>query len=106
MAAAILIGDAPASAMALSFSLSSADQGRISGIITHTPPTERRLFPVALVGCNRLVRQQQRTDDSLPDLVRDMLSNKFKRFLQVAQAANPRQVIQRDLYRLLVQGFR
>jgi hypothetical protein len=35
-----------------------------------------------------------------------MLSNKFKRFLQVAQAANPRQVIQRDLYRLLVQGFR
>jgi hypothetical protein len=45
MAAAILIGDAPALAMALSFSLSSADQGRISGIITHTPPTGVTSFP-------------------------------------------------------------
>jgi hypothetical protein len=45
MAAAILIGDAPASAMVISFSLSSADQGRISGIITHTPPTEAASFP-------------------------------------------------------------
>jgi hypothetical protein len=44
MAAAILIGDAPASAMALSFSLSLADQGRISGIIAHTPPTEAASF--------------------------------------------------------------
>lgn len=61
---------------------------------------------MAFVGCNRLVRQQQWTDDPLPDLVRDVLPNKFKRILQVAQAANPRQVIQRDLYRLLVQGFR
>jgi hypothetical protein len=32
-------------AMALSFSLSSADQGRISGIITHTPPIEAASFP-------------------------------------------------------------
>ncbi|WNV11592.1 hypothetical protein [Tardiphaga sp. 709] len=45
MAAAILIGDAPASAMALSFSPSAADQGRISGIITHTPPIEAASFP-------------------------------------------------------------
>ena len=96
MAAAILIGETPASAMALSFSLYSADQGRISGIITHTPPIEAASFPTALVGCNRLVRQQQRTDDPLPDLVRDVLPDKFKRFLRIAQAPNPRQVSQRD----------
>lgn len=61
---------------------------------------------MAFVRCNRLVRQQQRTDDPLPDLVRDILPDKLKRFLRISQTPNPRQVIQRDLYRLLVQRFR